>query len=77
MLQFSEEGWYANDDLFGLLHLQVGWQQGIDVIQPLNVAVLLLDLLNGRRVVEGGRITTLLTGQGNLRRRVEIIFNIQ
>lgn len=77
MLQFSEEGWHANDDLFGLLYLQVGWQQGIDIIQPLNVTVFLLDLLNGRRVVEGGRITTLLTGQGNLRRRVEIIFNIQ
>lgn len=66
LLQLGKERRHGNDNLLVLIHLQVGRQQSVDVVQPLQIRVLLLQSLDGRRVVQGRSITTLFAGQGDL-----------
>ena len=66
LLQLGKERGHGNDNLLVLIHLQVGRQQSVDVVQPLQIRVLLLQSLDGRRVVQGRSIATLFAGQGDL-----------
>lgn len=67
LAQFVEETQYAHDDGFILINLDTsGVQKGIEIIQPVNVWIFLLQFFNGHWIVQCCGIASFLIGQGDL-----------